>query len=464
MTTQSVWSAASVGKLSATLRKKWPRKWPRLLANKKMKIKNMHVWMESQARLDSDLGSMSTASNSPVTCGMSEKLYCLASDTCKKMDNGAAGCESCPGKTLADFEQHVCAGMPTEKATISFKDSDMDEHQIGGEVKITKARNEFDIDHYSLYWGKDERTKMIVEEGQTALIGEVEPTGHDTAYNLRSNVKPPVEATHILAFSKNKYGEYATPGYTVVRDAVLPRDKAKNIIFEDEDGDNGEVSGMVTIGKAADEALIDDYSLHWGRSSNRKISSSSSIHEMPKKDAGDVMTHYIARSTKVPATATHLLVFTKNEHGEMTTATSTRINDRAKPCDKADAPACVTSVVASKDRDPDRNQVMTSIAIGRAAEEKDVTHYAMYWGRQNCSDGGQMGAKNGHIRDVPIESPLMEDIAADTHLPEGTTHILVFSKNKLGESEFCKDVPFEDNFNSDLDQPSTEGSAEKGEL
>lgn len=34
-----IWSASSVGKLSITLRKKWPRKWPRLLADKKTEDK-----------------------------------------------------------------------------------------------------------------------------------------------------------------------------------------------------------------------------------------------------------------------------------------------------------------------------------------------------------------------------------------------------------------------------------------
>ena len=44
----SSWSAASVGKLSVTLRKRWPRKWPRLLSEKKAKVSNMHLWMEMQ--------------------------------------------------------------------------------------------------------------------------------------------------------------------------------------------------------------------------------------------------------------------------------------------------------------------------------------------------------------------------------------------------------------------------------
>lgn len=63
----SSWSAASVGKLSVTLRKRWARKWPRLLGDKKTKVNNMHLWMEMQEKLDGSLSGFSSVSNSPVT-------------------------------------------------------------------------------------------------------------------------------------------------------------------------------------------------------------------------------------------------------------------------------------------------------------------------------------------------------------------------------------------------------------
>merc|ERR1719247_2125374 len=90
----STWNTASVGKLSVTLRKKWPRKWPRLLQDKKAKISNMHVWMETQDRINTQLGGMSTVSHSPVTCSDMKKLYCTVTDTCKL----PANCSQCPGK------------------------------------------------------------------------------------------------------------------------------------------------------------------------------------------------------------------------------------------------------------------------------------------------------------------------------------------------------------------------------
>jgi len=432
----SVWSTASVGKVGATLRKKWARKWPRLLANKKMKIGNMHVWMEQQDKLDSTLGGMATVSNSPVTCGAVEKLYCLATDTCKK----AANCSQCPGKTVALESLNMCTGMPTEKASLSFKDADMDEHELGGPIAITKARNEFDIDHYAVYWGKDERAKMEPAEafgGVSALIGEAVPTGSDTEVHLKSNTKVPEQATHMLVFSRNAYGEYPTPGHVIVRDAYLPREKPKSLTFVDEDGEKAEVSGTVTVGRASEEKTIEEYALHWGRSATRKLSSSSFIRDMPKETSHDgTSTYYISRSTKIPDGASHLLVFSKNEHGEHHSPASVKIADNVKPCLSSADDDCPQGV-SPKGSTPE------VFSVSRAKSESSVTNYVLYFGRQACDNAnGQSGAKNGHITDLPIDGATDYELPSDVNVPDGTTHVLAFSKNSYGESENCVSSDF----------------------
>lgn len=426
----SEWSTASVGKLSVTLRKKWARKWPRLLGNKKTKIQNMHIWMEQQDRMDSALGGMSTVSSSPVTCGAAEKMYCLATDTCKK----AANCSQCPGKTIPMESENICTGMPTEKASVSFKDADMDEHELGGHISITKARNEFDIDHYAVYWGKDDRFKLEPADGKSALIGEAAPTGSDNELTLKQNTKLPEQATHILVFSKNAHGEYPTPGSVVVRDAYLPREKPKSIRFEDEDGDKGEVGGTVTVERAADEATINEYALHWGKSGTRKIASASFIRDIPKETSSEgTSTYYISRSTKIPSGATHLLVFSKNEHGDHHSPASLKVVDRLKPCLAATDDDCPVGVTVKAE----------AFTIQRAKDESTVSTYVLYFGSKPCGGAGDDATpKNGHIKDLVAASaegsgPLEHVLTADTHVPEGTTHVLVFSKNDYGESELC---------------------------
>jgi len=422
----SAWNTASVGKLAVTLRKKWARKWPRLLSNKKTKIGNMHIWMDMQEKLDSTLGGMTTVSNSPVTCAAAEKMYCLATDTCKK----AANCSTCPGKTIALESQNICTGMPTEKASLSFKDVDMDEHELGGPISITKARNEFDIDHYVVYWGKDASNKLEPSDGSSALVGEAAPTGSDTEVQLKQGTKVPDQATHLLVFSRNEHGEYPTPGATIVKDAYLPREKPKNLAFEDEDGEKGEVSGTVTVERAADEKTINEYALHWGKSPTRKVAASSFIRDISKDTMNDATsTYYISRSTKIPEGATHLLVFSKNDHGEHASPASLKVIDNTKPCLKKEDDDCPQGVVV---------QGPQAFTVQRAKRESSLTHYVLYFGRKACEEGeGQTGAKNGHIADLEVGGSVDHEMPKDMHIPDGTSHILVFAKNKYGESEIC---------------------------
>lgn len=435
----SQWSAASVGKLSVTLRKRWPRKWPRLIANKKTKIGNMHVWMEQQERIDSQLSGMTTVSNSPITCQMSDKLYCLATDTCKKADS----CSQCPGKSVPKEEEGICTGMPTERASVSFKDADMDEGELGGDVKISKARNEFDIDTYEVFFGKDDKTKLEGVPGIWLPVGKATPTGGDVEVRIPLNTPVPDGATHLLVFSKNEYGEFATPGQTIIKDAVLPKGKPTSLKFEDEDGDKGEVSGLVTIGRAEDQDKLEEYTLHWGKSDKRKINTGSHIRDVMKQTDKDP-THYIASSTKIPDGATHLLVFSKNEHGEHPQPASVKLVDGTRPCLTAQDADCPVQVSLSADSDPEPGRAHLTVSYTPARSEADLTQYSIYWGRKSCAEGGQNGAKNGHIKDMQVGDKPEFELSHDTRVPDGTNHILVFSKSRRGESEHCVSAIFQD--------------------
>jgi len=439
--TQSTWSMASVGKMSATLRKKWARKWPRLLSNKKMKIGNMHVWMEMQEKLDGSLSGMSSATNSPITCLQSEKLYCLPTDTCKK----AVNCTTCPGKNNAHEEEGICTGMPSEKAGVSFKDTDMNAGEVGGDVKITKARNEFDIDSYVLFWGKDDHTVLENADGSKAEIGQARPTGFDTEVQIPANTPIPEAATHILVFSRNLFGEYPSPGSTLLRDAVLPKGKPGAITFDDEDGEKGELSGPVRIARAADEDKLDDYSLHWGRSATRKTSSGSLIRDISKGSGTGDVTHTISKSTKPPDGATHLLVFAKNEHGENPSPSSLKFVDNTKSCLSPTDADCVSAVAVTPDEDPSKGIVKATITVEPAMDASNVTSYVLYWGKAACESGLPVpaGAKMGIIKDLPVGTSLEHQLA-DARMPSNAAHILAFSKNKYGESQFCTSVSFKD--------------------
>jgi len=423
----SSWSMGSVGKLSVTLRKQWQRKWPRLLGNKKAKVNNMHVWMEMQEKLDSTLGGMSTASNSPVTCAAIDKLYCLATDTCKKLAN----CTQCPGQTMPDPTNHICAGVPSETPSVRFKDSDNDEGQIGGDVTVTRALNEFDITDYTVYFGTAEKTKLFVD-GKAAFIGHVPATGVDREIRIPFNTPLPPGAAQILVFSRNQYGESETPGHVSFQDAVTPKGYPQAVSFYDEDGDKQEVSGTVAITPSEDDTHLSEYAVHWGKTHTKKIHGASFIHDVSR--GSKPLSHFIPENTKIPDGAAYILVFAKNEFTENSRAASVRIVDNTKPCLKYGDADCPTQPSFSASDG-------TNLVIGQAKSEATVTHYKVYWGRGGCTNESQARIKNGLLKQTAVnESMSVSWRMAD--VPTGTTHMLVYSNNIHGESNFCVSVGY----------------------
>lgn len=422
----STWNAASVGKLSVILRKAWPRKWPRLLMDKKAKIGNMHVWMETQDRLNADLGGMSSVSHSPVTCEQVEKLYCSVTDTCKL----PANCEQCPGKTVPVEAEHVCAGVPTQKASLSFRDTDMDRHELGGVIKITKAKHDFETQTFAVYWGKDGATKLDGpgvgnEDAQVAYIGKVSANEGNAQVDLAHNTKKPDQATHLLVFTKNVHGEYDSPGSESLTDAFLPLEAPQGMKFEDEDGDRNEIKGDLKIEKADGEVSYDKFALYWGKSATRKMDTRKNSSNVIAIDiTKEQSSHFIAESTKIPEQATHLLLFSKNEHGENPSPVAMQIVDNTSPCQKIDEADCPSGVSVVPNSDSSH-----TLSVARAREEAGIVAYTMYWGRGGCDEAGSW-ATNGHIKyfgmDVSPEGALEHQLDAALEVPDGTTHVLAF--------------------------------------
>jgi len=256
-------------------------------------------------------------------------------------------------------------------------------------------------------------------------------------------------------FSKNEYGEFPTPGSALLKDAVAPKAKPGGILFEDDDGDKGELGGSVTIQRASDEDKLDEYALHWGKSATRKIPSGSLIKDIAKGQPDQSPSHYLSKSTKIPEGATHLLAFSKNEFSEFPSPASLKFRDNTKPCLSPADKDCPAGVNVSADEDPDEKQAKVQVTVHLARDERGVTHYAIYWGRRGCGTeekGGDSGAKNGKIKelDVAVEvdnnrKQLSYVVAENTPVPSGTTHVVVFTKNNYGESDNCVSAVFEDN-------------------
>lgn len=422
----STWSTASVGKLSATLRKKWSRKWSRLLQDKKQKIQNMHVWMETQDRISGQMGGMNAVSHSPVTCADIKKLYCSVTDSCKLPGD----CSQCPGKSESNEAEHICGGAPTQRASVSFKDVDFDKDEYGGTIKISKAQHDYETESFTVYWGKDASTPIDID-GRDSVVAEVSARSSNGHVSLDFNTKKPEHATHLLVFSKNAYGEHLTPGSDDLKDAYLPLTPPKGIKFEDDNGDKGEIKGDVLIEPAENQDTIGKYSLYWGKSSTHRIDKKKNISSF-LLDIGKEANSYFMGDTRYPEQATHLLLYSKNEHGEHPTPVAVKIVDNLAPCQHKGDDDCPSglSVTALED-----GKIMVSVK--KAKLDAGITAYLLHWGKASCDEEGA-SASNGHLQYLTKDGSLDYQLEGATHVaPDGTSHILVFSQNKWGDSKIC---------------------------
>lgn len=111
-----------------------------------------------------------------------------------------------------------------------------------------------------------------------------------------------------------------------VSETFIPKHPATSLTFNDTDVDASQIGGTVTIGKASSESDVTQYVLYWGSGATTK-QSSTPIASIAV--TGSNVTSTIATNTNIPTqpAATHLLVFTKNTKGEMSTGISIAITD-----------------------------------------------------------------------------------------------------------------------------------------
>lgn len=506
--TSSSWSFAASAKAGVTLRKKWPRVWPRLLSMKGLKVGDMRPDLDMQGKMASGAPSVL---HSPVTCAVSEKnFYCLPTDSCRT----AADCSDCPGKTIPDPKANLCAGVPTQKALLEFTDADMDPYELGGSIKIKGADGDLDVDSYVVYFGVDAITKLKLADGSDHIIGETKPAhGNSSIVFVQMNTRLPEGATHFLVYSSNEHGEHGIPGDTLITDAANPLAQPQGVSFLDVDSAKGVIGGTVEIESAEDETgnKIDHYSLHWGRSPTKKLPGASN------QLASSVSKSHVITAQTIPAGAKYILAYSKNSFGEHPVPASLRIIDNAKPCANATDSDCVGAVYVTASA----SEITISLS---PAEHEDSSEfqYALYWGKRSCSsvtpscmwrqtgsctstgprepkqdqicgdkipkgssgfcdyDGDeQLGddepgyacnelpdpascstiSKEKVMKGASLIKNLSPTLAGDplvlkrshpeSSVPEGTTHILVFPRNTMGESDYCVSTSFA----NDIDSP-----------
>lgn len=313
-------------------------------------------------------------------------------------------------------------GAPVNAAvSVAFTDDDLNGGRIGGKISISKAVDESDITHYVVYFGSGVSTKQ-----SATPIATIAKTGQNISSALRDGTIKPANATHLLVYTKNQYGETIQAVYTSLIDKGIPINAASSVSFSDTNLTGGKLDGDISIVKAANESDLTHYVVYFG--SNASTKQSMTPIATIAKTGQNLVTRFPAGTDK-PKDASHLLVFTKNADGEMATGAAVQIIDKGVPVNAAVA-------VSFTDTDLNGGKIAGNIAITKAVNESDVTHYVVYFG----SDSSTKQSTTPLVTLPKTGTTISYWLPAGTNKPANATHLLVFTKNADGENATSAEV------------------------
>ena len=221
---------------------------------------------------------------------------------------------------------------------------------------------------------------------------------------------------------------------------LLAEEKAL-LQFTDNDSRGGWLSGDLiftvpeSISSTEKSAKISKYVLRWGNNPHQRLGMFLPIVSLRPTESGS-RTRIKFKETRIPPGATHILLYARNENEEETEYYSLTLIDKGVPNSKPQE-------IVFEQTGKTGNRIQGEISITRAWDERDLTHYAVYWG-----EGPQtvlrsqppvtiiekktwFGSLTSQLQ-APWElNTLSEGI--DVLLAPEATHLLVFSRNSVGQ-------------------------------
>eukprot|EP00927_Polykrikos_kofoidii_P056152 TRINITY_DN50319_c0_g1_i1.p1 TRINITY_DN50319_c0_g1~~TRINITY_DN50319_c0_g1_i1.p1 ORF type:complete len:1096 (-),score=159.74 TRINITY_DN50319_c0_g1_i1:25-3312(-) len=318
--------------------------------------------------------------------------------------------EDVSGSSVAFHDRAVPTHGPQ---SITFIDTDYSYLQIGGRVTVQRAIDEQNVTMYAIYIGTGPSSPSslvtsipVPSADSTDSIVHEFPLGYVIA----------VESTHLIAYTANIDGMTTSPSSIRLVDRAFPEHNATSIQFLDRDLAKGEISGDVSIGKASSEVIISHYSIYFSASSSGPAG--QLVASLPA--TGDDLVYNIPPDTAVPAGMSYLLVLTSNAHAEMPVGSACHIVDRFIPVDRATG-------LSFLDEDLDGGEIAGTLTVSRAADETDITRYAVFFADMTL---------------MPLGSPIFEwdrssiglnfSIADGTLVPGTAEYLLVLTGSEDG--------------------------------
>ena len=211
--------------------------------------------------------------------------------------------------------------------------------------------------------------------------------------------------------------------------------------FSDNDSRGGWLSGDLLF-TVPDKVIpskisgkISKFVLHWGNNPHQRLGMYRPIVVLPSAEPGSRMRIQF-KATRVPSGATHFLLYARLENGEETEKFSLSLIDKGVPNSKPQG-------ILFEQTGKEGNRVQGEIRITRAWDEREVTHYAVYWGEGPetvlrtqpsvtvIEKKSWFGSLAAQLQAPWKENTLTEEI--DVLLPPEATHLIAFSRNTEGQ-------------------------------
>ncbi|MBT4068446.1 MAG: hypothetical protein HOE77_07080, partial [Candidatus Marinimicrobia bacterium] len=158
---------------------------------------------------------------------------------------------------------------------------------------------------------------------------------------------------------------------------LLAEEKAL-LQFTDNDSRGGWLSGDLiftvpeSISSTEKSAKISKYVLRWGNNPHQRLGMFLPIVSLRPAESGS-KTRIKFKETRIPPGATHILLYARNEDEEETEYYSLTLIDKGVPNSKPQE-------IVFEQTGKTGNRIQGEISITRAWDERDLTHYAVYWG------------------------------------------------------------------------------------
>ncbi len=282
---------------------------------------------------------------------------------------------------------------------------------------------------YQLFYNTQGILSTVAEVQQSA-IALFQPKGAMTFFMAQGLASGQNHFFNLLAYDGGDQATLYNSASTITlpSPANLPPTAQGSLQFADSDADAGQLYGLITLRRASSEADLFGYNLYWGSSSTAKLSTTA-LTSLPKNGADQ---SYLL-STSTPSGATHLLWYAYNQFGEQASPASLAFTDWALTGG--------AQGLSLTDSDLDQNQLTGSLVIQKATDETNSVSYVLYWGSGvNAKLSGQTAiatyAKTG--------ANLTHSFAANTAIPSGATHLLVYTTTASGEAASPAALPIVD--------------------